>query len=262
MSDDETSGPPPVKPLRTLVVDDEPLARRVLAEELAETEHADVIGEAENGDDAINSIQQLQPDLVMLDIQMPVTDGFEVVRRISGPLPAIIFVTAFSEHALRAFEVGAVDYLLKPISADRLQVALERAREARRSPLESAQKVAETLNAENSSRGQRRPKIVARRGHDYHLLDLDEVYAFQADGEIVWILTAKSKFMATQTLHALDERLAGSAFQRVHRGALVNTDKIRKMGALSSQRWLLTLNNGLEFVVSKRQAPLVRDLIR
>jgi len=251
-----------LKSIRTLIVDDEPLARRVLAEELAEIEGVEVVGEANDGATALSSIERLEPGLVLLDIQMPVMDGFEVVRSIRGPLPVIVFVTAFSEHALSAFEVGAADYLLKPVSAERLALAVERGREAHRSPLESAERVARTLNADTSSAGQRRRKIVARKGHDYHLLDLDDVYAFQAEGEIVWILTARNRFLATQTLHALGERLAGSQFQRVHRAALVNTDKIRKMGALSSQRWLLTLLNGLEFVVSKRQAPLVRDLIR
>jgi DNA-binding LytR/AlgR family response regulator len=248
--------------LQTLIVDDEPVARNLLAEELAEIDYAEVVGEAENGAEGVRLIEELRPDLVLLDIQMPVKDGFEVVRSLAGPLPAIIFVTAYSEHALRAFEVGAVDYLLKPISPERLRKAVERVRESRRSPLESAERVAKTLNAETAFRPQRRPKIVAKRGHDYHLLDLDEVYAFQADGEIVWILTADKKFLATQTLQALDDKLAGSQFQRIHRGALVNTDKIRKMGALSSQRWLLTLNNGVEFTVSKRQAPVVRELIR
>ncbi|MCY4597600.1 MAG: LytTR family DNA-binding domain-containing protein [Bryobacterales bacterium] len=248
--------------LRTLIVDDEPVARRVLAEELAEIGGTEVVGEADNGEAAIRCIEQLSPDLVLLDIQMPVQNGFEVVRSIAGPLPTIIFVTAYSEHALRAFEVGAVDYLLKPINTERLGTAVARAGEARRSPRDSAERVAKTLNAENASRAQRLPKIVARRGHGYHLLGLDEVYAFQADGEIVWILTDRAKYVATQSLQAIDDRLAGSQFQRVHRGTLVNTDKIRKMAVLSSHRWLLTLTNGLEFTVSKRQAPLIRDLIR
>lgn len=250
------------KVLRTLIVDDEPMARRVLREELAEADGVEVIGEAENGSEAVRRIDDLNPDLVLLDIQMPVMDGLEVVRNITGPLPSIIFVTAYSEHAIRAFEVGAVDYLLKPVSGARLEQALERAREARRHPQETAERVARTLNAEGAAKPQRRPKIVARRGHDFHLLDLDEVYAFQADGEIVWILTGDKKYTATQTLQALEDRLAGSQFQRVHRGALVNTDKIRRMAALSSQRWLLTLTNGLELTVSKRQAPLLRDLLQ
>lgn len=246
--------------LRVLIVDDEPLARQVLAEELAEIPSVELVGEAGNGPSALRALEKLAPDLVLLDVQMPGMDGFEVVRRVAGPLPSVVFVTAYSEHALRAFEIGAVDYLLKPVSAERLAAAVERARESRRSPLENAERIAQAVNAEAPAG--RRPKIVARRGHDYHLLDLDEVYAFRADGEIVWILTKEAKFIATQTLQAINDRLDGSQFQRIHRGALVNTDRIRKMAALSSQRWLLTLDNGLEFTVSKRQAPLIRDLLR
>jgi two-component system, LytTR family, response regulator len=249
-------------PLRALIVDDEPVARSVLAEELAEMEAVSVVGEAENGEAALRQIEGLRPDLVLLDIQMPVMDGFEVIRRLRGPLPAIVFVTAYSEHALRAFEIGAVDYLLKPISVERLHAALERARLARRSRLDSAERVARTLHAADSPRPQRRPRIVARRGHDFYLLDLDEVFAFQADGEIVWIVTADKKYTATRTLQAIHDRLQGTQFQRVHRSALVNTNKIRKLSALSSHRWLLTLTNGLEFTVSKRQAPLLREILR
>lgn len=249
------------KPLRTLIVDDEPVARSVLAEELAEMEAVSVVGEAENGEAALRQIEGLRPDLVLLDIQMPVMDGFEVIRRLRGPLPAIVFVTAYSEHALRAFEIGAVDYLLKPISVERLQATLERVREARRNQLDSAERVARTLDAADAPRPQRRPRIVARRGHDFYLLDLDEVFAFQADGEIVWIVTADKKYTATQTLQAIQDRLKGTQFQRVHRSALVNTNRIRKLSALSSQRWLLTMTNGLEFTVSKRQAPLLREIL-
>jgi DNA-binding LytR/AlgR family response regulator len=171
-------------------------------------------------------------------------------------------VTAYSEHALRAFEIGAVDYLLKPISGERLRTALERVRESRRSPLESAERVARTLNAADPGRPYRRSRIVARRGHDFYLLDLDEVFAFQADGEIVWIVTTDKKYIATQTLAALNDKLEGTQFQRVHRSALVNTDKIRKISTLSSHRWMLTLTNGMQFTVSKRQAPLLREIVR
>ncbi len=248
--------------LRTLIVDDEPIARAVLAEELADFDDIEVIAEAGNGETAIRHIEALAPDLVLLDIQMPVKDGFELARSIAGPLPAIIFVTAYSEHALQAFEVGAVDYLLKPINVERLRQALDRAKESRLGPSDSAERVAKTLNAEGASRGQRKLKIVGRRAADTYLLNLDEVYAFQADGEIVWILTADKKFMAVQTLQGLDNRLQGTQFQRIHRSALVNTDKIRKLGALSSRRWLLTLANGLQFTVSKRQCAVIRDLLR
>ena len=244
-------------PLRTLIVDDEPLARLVLREELAAIEDASVIGEAENGEQALQQIQELTPDLVLLDIQMPALDGFEVVRRLRGPLPSIIFVTAFSEHALLAFEAGAADYLLKPVRADRLRQAVERVSSGKAGP----RQVAAAVNAERQASGRTASKIVARKGHDYYLLDLTEVYALQADGELVWILTDAERYLATETLKALEDRLAGTVFQRVHRSALVNIEKIRKLTSASSQRWLLTLANGVQLTVSKRQAPFIRDIL-
>ena len=105
-------------------------------------------------------------------------------------------------------------------------------------------------------------KVVGRAGAEYYLLDLDDVLAFQAEREIVWILTARQRYMATQTLRNVDERLRGSVFQRVHRNALVNVNHVRKMSPLSSQRWLLTLSNGQEFIVSKRQASAVRRMLQ
>ena len=230
----------PKKALRTLVVDDEPISRRVLLEDLAEMEGISVIGEAENGRLALEQIEKLQPDLVLLDIQMPVMDGFQVLRELRSPMPSIIFVTAYSEHALNAFEVGAVDYLLKPVGKDRLQTAVERAHELQGNRLEAVERLAQTLRAADAGAKQRVPKIAARKGEEYYLLDLDEVFAFQADGEIVWIRTRDKSYMATQTLQVLDERFRGTQFQRVHRSVLVNVNKIRKMSALSSQRWLLT----------------------
>ena len=224
-------------------------------------EHVRVVGEADSGETALRQIRDLMPDLVFLDIQMPVMDGFEVIRRLSGPLPAIVFVTAYSEYALDAFEVGAVDYLLKPVSEDRLRTAVDRARRGRRRPRESALRVERTLAALDRSDTRPAAKLVARRGLDYYLLDLDDVFALQADGEIVWVLTARRKYRAVHNLGRLEERLRGTQFQRVHRSVLVNTNRIRRMSALSSRRWLLTLTNGLEFIVSKRRAPLVRDLL-
>lgn len=242
-------------------MDDEPLARRVLMDGLASVNDVQVVGEADSGETALRQIRHLQPDLVLLDIQMPVMDGFEVIRRFQGPLPAIVFVTAYSEYALGAFEVGAVDYLLKPVSEERLRTAVDRARRARRRPRENALRVEQTLAALDRREPRPVAKVVARRKLDYYLLDLDDVYAIQADGEIVWILTARSKYRAVHSLGRLEERLRETQFHRVHRSVLVNTNRIRRMSALSSRRWLLTMTNGLEFIVSKRRAPLVRDLL-
>jgi len=120
-----------------------------------------------------------------------------------------------------------------------------------------------STNAASSrgSAGRSNAKIVARKGHDYYLLDQDEIYAFQADGELVWALTDSERYLAADTLKALEDKLKGSPFRRVHRGALVNLEKVRKLTSISSQRWLLTLSNGVQLTVSKRQAPAIREIL-
>jgi DNA-binding LytR/AlgR family response regulator len=249
--------------IRALIVDDEPIARAVLREELDAVEDIEVVAEAADGVEALARIASHEPDLVFLDLQMPGMGGFDVVRELRGALPpAVVIVTAFDQHAVEAFETGAVDYLLKPVSQARLTHCLQRVRPWMASQDQSAAKMAQLLklaSAVPAASGAR--KIVGRAGQEYFLLSTDEVLAFQADGDLVWIITARQKYLATQTLRSLQERLAGSTFQRVHRNALVNVNHVRKMSSLTSQRWLLTLINGQEFIVSKRQAKLVRELL-
>lgn len=246
--------------LRTLIVDDEQRARELMRRELAAIEGAEVVGEAGDGETAVRRIRELRPDLVLLDIQMPERNGFDVLRGIDGPLPAIVFVTAYSEHAIKAFEVGAVDYLLKPFGTDRLRMAVERARAGRGNPGAEAEKVAGALNAE-AARARRKPKVVASHGKDYLLLDLDSVYAFRAAGDQVRVLTRAGRYFATQTLGELERKLAEWGFLRVHRSVLVNGDKIARISSLSNRRWLLTLNNSYQCVVSKRNSAIVRALL-
>jgi two-component system, LytTR family, response regulator len=257
--------------IRTLIVDDEPVARKVLREELELIEDIEIVGEAENGRQALDQITALQPNLVLLDLQMPVMGGFEVVRHLQGAnLPVIVIVTAFDRYAIEAFEAGAIDYLLKPVGQARLLRSVERARQLMGSPRHVAERVAQlqeaaeeqTISTHISTAISTAPrKIVGRAGEEYFLLNTDEVLAFQSEGDLVWILTAKRRYLATQTLKIIQDKLQDSSFQRVHRNALVNVNHVRKMSALSSQRWLLTLNNNQEFVVSKRQARSVRQIL-
>jgi len=202
--------------------------------------------------------------LVFLDIQMPVMGGFELLERLNGGrMPVIIMVTAYDQHAIRAFEAGAVDYLLKPVSQQRLVQAVERARRLHTNPLAVAeslahlQELAPTLRSEEL----RIRKVVGKIGEEYFLLSPEEVLAFQANGDLVWIITAKHRYLATQNLKTIADRLQNSSFRRIHRNALVNINQIRKMSMITSQRWLITLNNGEEFVVSKRQAKNVRAVL-
>jgi DNA-binding LytR/AlgR family response regulator len=243
--------------MKTLIVDDEPIARRVLREELELFPRVQIVGEAEDGRQALQQIATLQPDLVFLDLQMPVMGGFDVVRNLKGGrLPVIVIVTAFDRHAIEAFDAGAVDYLLKPVNESRLRKAVERAGALLGNPLQVAEHLANIASSDSQGR-----KIVGRSGEEYLLLDADEVLAFQAEGELVWIVTAKRRLLATHSLRALEARLGPSPFRRVHRNAIVNVNHVRKMSALSSQRWLLTLSNQQQLTVSKRLAASVREML-
>jgi len=248
-------------PLRTLIVDDEPIARKVLREELDSFDDVEIIGEADNGAIALEKISADHPDLVLLDLQMPVMGGLEVVRslRQGTHMPVIVMVTAYDHYALQAFEAGAIDYLLKPVGGARLAEAVERAR--RLTGREAAERVAQLQEIAGQPGTPQARRIVGRIGEEYFLLSADEIYAFQAEVDIVWIITAKKKYLATQTLKILDQRLRNTSFRRIHRNALVNVDHVRKMSALSSQRWLITLSNDQEFIASKRQAGSIRQLL-
>jgi two-component system LytT family response regulator len=250
--------------MRALIVDDEPVARRVLREELELLGSIDIVGEADNGKAALQKISSTKPDIVFLDIQMPVMGGFEVLDRLEGGhMPVVVMVTAYDQHAIRAFEAGAIDYLLKPIGQQRLVQAVDRAKRIARSPLEVAENLAHLHEiAPAAATGPRRVRtIVAKLGEEDFPLNPAQGLAFQADGEVTWIVTAKQRYMATQNLTAIENRLQNTSFRRIHRNALVNVEQIRKLSMMSSQRWLVTLNNGQEFIVSKRQAKNVRDVL-
>jgi DNA-binding LytR/AlgR family response regulator len=235
----------------------------VLREELEQIPGVLVIGEAENGKAALQMIEQDSPDLVFLDLQMPELGGFEVIKGLSqhSHPPVVVVVTAFDQHAIQALEAGAVDYILKPAGENRLVQSIERAHRLKLNPAEAAAELRKIEKvvvpaAEGWSR-----KIVGKAGEEYVLLNTSEVFAFKADAEVVWIITNSKRYQAMHTLSELQARLQNTTFCRIHRNAIVNMDHIRKMSAMSSQRWLITLANNLEFIVSKRQAHSVRQML-
>jgi DNA-binding LytR/AlgR family response regulator len=248
--------------LKTLVVDDEPIARQILREELELIEDVEVVGEADNGCVALDQILRQQPDLVLLDLQMPVMGGMDVIRNLKQGthLPSIVIVTAYDQFALKAFDEGAIDYLLKPVRQERLAEAVERAKRA--TGRIAVEKLARLQELADPVAPRRTRRVVGRAGEEFFLLSTDEIYAFQAEGDLVRIVTAKRNFEATLSLKALEDRLSDSGFRRIHRNAIVNVDHVRKMSALSSQRWLITLANDQEFIASKRQAWSVRQFLK
>ncbi|MGA3203071.1 MAG: LytTR family DNA-binding domain-containing protein [Bryobacteraceae bacterium] len=232
--------------MRVLIADDEPIAREILRDHIDSIAGLELAGEASTGAEAISRIFDLRPDLVLLDLQMPELDGLSVVRSLSGDrTPLIIFVTAYENHALAAFEVGAIDYLLKPVRRERLEKAIEKARRQLRPPPASP---SDTLR-----------KIVGRRGSDLYLLDPAEIVAFQAEGELVHIISTTQRYLSDHSLKALEDKLEPRRFRRIHRSTIINTDHIRKISPLSSKRWMLKMSNSFEAVVSKRLASAIRE---
>lgn len=236
--------------MRAVIVDDEPIAREVLREQLEAVADVEIVGEAGSGPEAITEIIQLEPDLVFLDLEMPELNGFSVLRSLKPEAtPLIIFVTAYNQHALEAFNVGALDYLLKPVREERLTAALQKARAQLTGKKNATQKKGSTQTR----------RIVGKSGSDLHLLQPSEVVAFVAEGEIVHIVTTNRRYESTHSLKALEQKLDHPQFRRIHRKTIINTDHIRKISPLSSKRWLLILSNGMEVVVSKRLAGAIRD---
>lgn len=248
-------------PLKTLIVDDEPIARRILREGLESMADVKVIGEADSGAAALVQIAQLKPDLVLLDLQMPGIGGLELIRNLgrASHVPVLVIVTAHDAYGVQAFEAGAVDYLLKPVRHGRLVAAVERARHV--NEWQAAEKLAQLQEILDQPAGSRPKKIVGKRDQEYFLLNTDEILAFQAEGDIVWIITARERYVAALTLKTIEEKLFTLGFRRIHRNALVNVNHVRKMSVLSSQRWLITLTNNQELIGSKRLAHSIRKLL-
>jgi len=231
--------------MKVLIADDEPVARQILREHVESIPAAEVAAEASTGSEALARILETQPDVVLLDLQMPELDGLAVVRSLRGDRrPIIIFVTAFEHYALDAFDVGAIDYLLKPVRRERLEKAILKAqKQLREAPPSPAQP----------------RKIVGHRGTDLYLLDPSEIIAFQAEGELVHIVTAEQRYLADHSLRVLESKLEQPRFRRIHRRTIINTDHIRRISPLSSKRWLLRMSNGFEAIVSKRLASAIRE---
>lgn len=236
--------------MKVLIADDEPIARLVLRELLEEFSQVKIVGEAATGMEAAMQIQQLEPELVFLDLQMPGMDGFAVAQSLNGgKLPLVIFVTAYDRHAHEAFDTGAVDYLLKPVRRERLAAALDKAR---------AQFAGITGVLRSNPPAPPR-RIMGRLGGHMHVLDAADVIALQAEDETVEIITANQRYLADYPLRDLEERLRGGHFRRIHRKTIINTSHIRQISPLSSKRWLLHMSNGMQVVVSKRMAGAIRD---
>jgi len=244
--------------LRVIVVDDEEPARRLLREYLEDTPGVSIVAECGNGFEAVKAMAEHKPDLMLLDIQMPKLDGFEVVELLERDLP-IIFITAHDEHALRAFEVHAVDYLLKPFSAERLADALERARE--RIGRGDAMPPIDDLVASARPEGGDLERILIRDGSEVRVILTDSVDYIEARDDTVAIHAGGKSHLKAQRLSTLEERLDEKRFIRVHRSFILNIDRLRSIELYAKDSRIAILEDGTKVPVSRSGYSRLRDLL-
>jgi two-component system, LytTR family, response regulator LytT len=256
--------------LRTVVVDDEQLARDEVCFLLGELDGVLVVGQAGNGIEALEVIQAEQPDLVMLDVQMPGLTGFEVARRLydAGIHSQLVFVTAYDQHAIQAFDVNAVDYLLKPVESSRLATAVERVRRRVASERGSAPAAATELDRLLQLLGQRqdrREQLAVKVADRFLLIHADEVVHASVENDVITVVTnSLSGTSNYRTLDELQARLDPAVFWRVHRSHLVNINKIKEIVPWFSRNYILKMRDpkGSEIPVSRSQTKRLREYLK
>lgn len=258
--------------LRVLVVDDEQLAREELCYQLEQIGDLEVVAQAGDGVEAVAAVDRHEPDVVLLDVQMPGLNGFEVARQLlerEDDAPAVIFVTAFDQHAIAAFEVNAVDYLLKPVDAGRLEQALQRAR--RRVAAERPSSAApvndhlEKIVKMMADRQVRREQVAVKVGERFMLVQAEEIiYASLADESINIVTGQVTGTSNYRTLDDLQARLDPEIFWRVHRSHLVNINKIKEIVPWFSRNYILRMKDakGTEIPVSRSQTKRLREYLK
>ncbi|CAG1772959.1 partial Transcriptional regulatory protein BtsR, partial [uncultured bacterium] len=234
-------------------VDDEPIARAGLARMLSTISWVECVGEASNGPDAVAAIQRLAPDLVFLDIQMPGLSGIDVLRR--APVRHVVFTTAWAQHAVTAFELGALDYLLKPFGPERLAVAMERIRSALGEPAGgTADRLGEALAQGPMTR------LFVRQGTAIVPVPVVDVAWFEADGDYAIAHAGRTRHVMHVSLNRLEARLEPARFARIHRTAIVNLDHVTAFRAQPGGRLVAVMRDGAQLPVSRARARTLRAL--
>jgi two-component system LytT family response regulator len=244
------------KNIRAVIVDDEDLARQVVRELLAPHSEIEVIAECKNGFEAVKAVTELKPDLLFLDIQMPKLDGFEVLELI-GTEMAIIFATAYDQHALRAFEVHAIDYLLKPFGADRFEAALTRARQR----LSGKMPAATELRATARPDGEYAERIVVRDGTRVHIIPVAKLDYAEAQDDYVSLASEGKKHLKQQTISNLESSLDPRRYLRIHRSFIVNLERVTKIEPYGKDTHLAILSDGSRLPVSRSGYARLRDFL-
>jgi len=236
--------------LRVVIVDDEPLARAVVREYLGTQEGVEIVAECGNGFDAVKAVSELSPDLMFLDVQMPKLNGFEVLELVGRSVP-VIFTTAYDKYALQAFEVHAVDYLLKPFSEERFAEALSRARARLAAPAEDKAVEVQALMSDVQARHKPVERILIRDGAQVHVIPVERIDYVEAQDDYVSFVTADKSYLKDQTMAAVDASLDPSRFVRIHRSYLLNIERIARVELYAKDSRVAILRDGRRLPVSR-----------
>jgi two-component system LytT family response regulator len=241
--------------MRTIIIDDEPLARSIVKEYLQQYSNIEIIQECNDGFEGIKAIQQHQPDLIFLDIQMPKINGFEMLELVEN-LPQVIFTTAFEEYAIKAFEAHAVDYLLKPFSKERFDKAIQKLFSQTKNTTPQIQAV-----IESSQTAQQSNRIVVKDGSKIKIIPVHQIQYLEAADDYVKIVTAEGNFLKKKTMSFFEQSLSSQQFARIHRSFIVNTQLITRIDAYEKDSHLAVLSTGAKLAVSKAGYAKLKEVL-
>ena len=251
------------EPLRVVVVDDEPLARAVVREYLTKYSEVELVAECGNGFDAVKAVTELSPDLLFLDVQMPKLDGFEVLELLGRDVP-VVFITAYDQYALRAFEVHAVDYLLKPFSEERFAEALERTRErlrAMRTADEPQALDVDALVAQARPRQGPLERVLIRDGAQVNVIPVNRLDFVEAQDDYVSFKADGKQYLKDQTLANVEASLDPACFVRIHRSYILNIERIARVELYAKDSRIAILGDGTKLPVSRSGYQRLQELL-
>ncbi len=257
--------------ITALIVDDEPLARRGIRQSLQTVSDVEIIGECKNGREAVAAIERQKPDLIFLDVQMPLLDGFGVIEEIGAEnmQAAVVFVTAFDEHAIRAFEINALDYLLKPVDPERFKKTLERVREQIKNQqsgqldekLSALLRDVESLKEKDVSREPLRRVVIKENGRVF-FLDASEIDWISAEGNYVGLHTKNKIHLLRETMDGIERKLNAHEFLRLRRSTIVRIEQIKELQPLFKGEFVVVLKDGTKLSTSRRYRQNLNALLK
>ena len=247
-----------MKTLRAIIADDEELARRILREYLAGESDIEIIQECPNGFEAVKAVNDLKPDVLFLDVQMPKLDGFEVLELVDTSV-AVVFVTAFDQYAMKAFDAAAVDYLLKPFTADRFKAALDRVR-AKLNTSAAPAPLPRDLKLASRAPGEYLERLVVKDGPKVHVIPAAKLDYAEAQDDYVALRSEGRNWLKQQTISGLESALDPRRFLRIHRGYLVNMERIARVEPNTKDTWLAILADGTKIPMSRAGYSRFREL--